>query len=65
MHNKAKKYALKQLSVQLKLIFGIDKTGNANEWNNETAEITRFSKDEALNKPLVSTFIAPSLRALV
>lgn len=33
-----------------------------NEWNDKTAEITGFGKEEALNKPLVSTFIVPSLR---
>ena len=43
-------------------IFGIDVHGNVNEWNNKTAEITGFSKDEAMGKHLVSTFIAPQLR---
>ena len=33
-------------------IFGIDVDGNVNEWNNKTAEITGFSKEEAWNKPL-------------
>lgn len=46
-------------------IFGIDIDGNVNEWNDKTAEITGFSKDEALNKPLVSTFIVPNLRQSV
>jgi len=46
-------------------IFGIDVHGNVNEWNNKTAEITGFSKDEAMSKPLVSTFIVPSLRPSV
>jgi PAS domain S-box-containing protein len=46
-------------------IFGIDVHGNVNEWNDKTAEITGFSKDEALNKPLVSTFIVPELRQSV
>merc|ERR1712238_180480 len=46
-------------------IFGIDAKGNVNEWNNKTAEITGFSKDEAFDKPLVSTFIVPSLRLSV
>ena len=44
---------------------GTNKTGNVNEWSNKTAETTGFSKDEALNKPLVSTFIVPSLQASV
>ena len=46
-------------------IFGIDKDGNVNEWNNMTAEITGYSKEEAFNKPLVSTFIVPQLRQSV
>jgi PAS domain-containing protein len=33
-------------------IFGIDKLGRVNEWNNKTAEITGFSRDE------VCTFLA-------
>eukprot|EP00978_Attheya_sp_CCMP212_P016854 scaffold44492_cov56-Attheya_sp.AAC.2 len=39
--------------------------GNVNEWNEKTAEITGFSKDEALGKHLVSTFIVPKLRESV
>jgi PAS domain S-box-containing protein len=46
-------------------IFGIDKMGNVNEWNNKTSEITGFSRDEAFHKPLVDTFIVPSLRKSV
>ncbi len=46
-------------------IFGIDVHGNVNEWNDKTAEITGFSKEEAMNKPLVSTFIVPNLRKSV
>merc|ERR1712238_271117 len=46
-------------------IFGIDIHGNINEWNNKTADITGFTKEEALNKPLVSTFIVPTLRQSV
>ena len=33
-------------------IFGIDVSGNVNEWNDKTAEITGFSKDEAFGNPL-------------
>ena len=46
-------------------IFGIDIMGMVNEWNDKTAEIMGFSKDEAFNKPLVSTFIVPNLRQSV
>jgi PAS domain S-box-containing protein len=46
-------------------IFGIDVNGNVNEWNDKTSEITGFTKDEAFDKPLVSTFIVPSLRPSV
>jgi PAS domain S-box-containing protein len=46
-------------------IFGIDKMGRVNEWNVKTSEITGFSRDEAFNKPLVDTFIVPSLRKSV
>lgn len=43
-------------------IFGIDVHGNVNEWNDKTAEITGFTREEAFDKPLVSTFIVSSLR---
>ena len=33
-------------------IFGIDVEGKVNEWNNKTAEITGFSKDEAIGMHL-------------
>lgn len=46
-------------------IFGIDIHGNVNEWNDRTAEITGFNSDEAMGKPLVSTFIVPKLRSSV
>ncbi|KAL3927553.1 MAG: hypothetical protein SGBAC_013040 [Bacillariaceae sp.] len=46
-------------------IFGIDNNCNVNEWNDKTAEITGFSKAEALHQPLVSTFIVPNLRESV
>lgn len=34
------------------IVFGIDIRGNVNEWNDKTAEITGFRKEDALNKPL-------------
>ena len=46
-------------------IFGIDIDGNVNEWNDKTALITGYSKDEARSKPLISTFIVPKLRQSV
>merc|ERR1740139_1814226 len=46
-------------------IFGIDVDGNVNEWNDKTAEITGYSKEETFNKPLVSTYIVPLLRQSV
>ena len=46
-------------------IFGIGVDGKVNEWNDKTAETTGFGKEEALDKPLVSTFIVPELRQSV
>ncbi len=40
-------------------IFGIDKTGKVNEWNDKTAEITGLSKEEAMDHPLVSLLYTP------
>lgn len=46
-------------------IFGIDVNGEVNEWNDKTAEITGYSRDEAVGYHLVETFIVPSLRQSV
>ena len=46
-------------------IFGIDIHRKVNEWNDKTAKITGFPREEALEKPLVSTFIVPKLHQLV
>ena len=46
-------------------VFGIDAHGNVNEWNFKTAEITGYSREEAFDKPLVKTFIAPRFRESV
>jgi PAS domain S-box-containing protein len=43
-------------------IFGVDMYGIVNEWNNKTAEITGYSREEAMNKPLLETFIGPLFR---
>ena len=46
-------------------IFGVDTAGRINEWNHKTAEVTGYSSDEAVNQPLVESFIAPSLQPAV
>ncbi len=46
-------------------IFGIDVDGTINEWNNKTAEITGFSREEAIGKPLVSQFIKKNIQESV
>ena len=34
-------------------IFGIDDQGRVNEWNNKSADITGFSREEVMGKDLV------------
>ena len=46
-------------------IFGVDVDGYINEWNLKAADITGYSREEAMKKHLVSTFISPSLRKSV
>ncbi len=46
-------------------VFGIDLNGLVNEWNDKTAEITGYSKDEAMGEPLVSRFIVKKLKKSV
>ena len=46
-------------------IFGIDCNGNVNEWNEKTVEITGYTAEEAMSKPLVNTFIVPKLKESV
>lgn len=43
-------------------IFGIDQNGNVNEWNEKTAEITGYRKEDAFGCPLVDTFIFPDIQ---
>jgi PAS domain S-box-containing protein len=38
-------------------IFGIDREGNVNEWNNKAMAITGFSKEEVMGQNLVRKFI--------
>ena len=51
--------------IWLSTVFGIDLNGLVNEWNDKTAEITGYSKDEAMGKPLVSKFIVKKLKKSV
>jgi PAS domain S-box-containing protein len=46
-------------------IFGIDVHGKVNEWNTRMSTITGFAKEEAINIPLVESFIAPSMKEKV
>jgi PAS domain S-box-containing protein len=46
-------------------IFGVDPSGLINEWNDQTAEITGYSADEAFHEPMVETFVVPSLQPAV
>ena len=46
-------------------IFGIDANGLVNEWNNKSAEITGFSRQEVLGRDLVQVYISPEYRASV
>mmetsp|Transcript_22473 Transcript_22473/g.50161 ORF Transcript_22473/g.50161 Transcript_22473/m.50161 type:complete len:781 (-) Transcript_22473:2059-4401(-) len=43
-------------------IFGIDANGYVNEWNDKTAEITGYGKEDAFGCLLVDTFIFPDIR---
>lgn len=38
---------------------------DVNEWNDKTAEITGYTKEEAFDSPLVQTFIVPSMQESV
>ena len=44
-------------------IFGIDKHGKVNEWNQTAAKITGYSKEEVMGKDLVPNYIATAYRA--
>ena len=43
-------------------IFGIDAKGLVNEWNQKSAEITGFKKEEVLGENLVKTYISEDFR---
>jgi PAS domain S-box-containing protein len=46
-------------------IFGIDKAGKVNEWNQMAIKITGFSKEEVLGRNLVEDFITDNYKAPV
>ena len=46
-------------------IFGIDVHGRVNDWNRRAAEISGYTKHEAMGKRLVEDFIRPEYRASV
>ena len=39
--------------------------GNVDRWNNNTAEISGYSKEEAVNKPLTSIYLVPKFQQQV
>ena len=43
-------------------IFGTDRDGTINEWNDKTAEITGYEKRDAFGSSLVDTYIKPNIR---
>ena len=47
------------------LIFGSDVDRTVNEWNNNTAKITSYSKEEGFNRPLFSMYIVLKLQQQV
>ena len=58
----AKSSATKTPTYKDGVIFGVDTKGNVTEWNFPTAGVTGCCRDDALGKPLVSTFVPPSFR---
>ncbi|MAQ64647.1 MAG: hypothetical protein CL503_05040 [Actinobacteria bacterium] len=46
-------------------IFGIDKKGNVNEWNQKAEEITGYSKEEVRGKSFVETYITEEYKESV
>ena len=46
-------------------IFGIDVDGNVNEWNRRTTEVTGYTKEDAFDEHLVTTFISPPMQGRV
>lgn len=62
--------ALSSMATELRLlietanapIFGIDRFGYVNEWNEKMAEITGYTKKQAFRQPFVKTYIFPHLQ---
>ena len=46
-------------------IFGIDVEGRVNEWNQQSANITGFSKEEVIGRDLVADFITDDYKTSV
>ncbi|MBT1690351.1 PAS domain S-box protein [Dawidia soli] len=46
-------------------IFGLDRDGYVNEWNQVTSQVTQYSKQEAMGHPWVTDFIEPPYRESV
>jgi len=46
-------------------IFGIDKDGKVNEWNQTAMKITGYSKEEVMGRSLVESYISPEHRTRV
>lgn len=46
-------------------IFGVDKDSCVNEWNQKAAEITGFTKNQAIGQKLIQRFIAEDHKGLV
>jgi len=46
-------------------IFGIDTEGKINEWNQQTAKITGFSKEDVMGRDLVEGFITEDNKSSV
>ena len=46
-------------------IFGIDVDGIVNEWNEKTAAITGYLREEAMDEPLLTTLIVSKLQKAV
>jgi PAS domain S-box-containing protein len=65
-HRRARKSSLRALVDTANApIFGIDKDGNVNEWNNKAAEITEYAQTEVMGRNLVDEFITAEYKVAV